>query len=88
MTTYFTQVLKQKYYLITSTDFFVPWALSGFDATLLPVLLNGYGAPTPIQGFINEDHVRQKSFAWKLMKRIDLTFNTIYKKMSFMNLEL
>jgi outer membrane receptor protein involved in Fe transport len=46
-----------------STDFFVPWALSGFNAALLPVLLNGYTTPTPIQGFINEDHVRQKSFA-------------------------
>tara|TARA_B100002051_G_scaffold144349_1_gene136810 strand:- start:24 stop:2192 length:2169 start_codon:yes stop_codon:yes gene_type:complete len=60
-----------------STDFFVPWALSGFDATLLPVLLNGYGAPTPIQGFINEDHVRQKSFAILGEVYIDLSEDTM-----------
>ena len=60
-----------------STDFFVPWALSGFDATLLPVLLNGYGAPKPIQGFINEDHVRQKSFAILGEVYIDLSEDTM-----------
>ena len=46
-----------------STDLFIPWALSGFSGALLPSLLTGYTTPTPIQGFINEDHVRQKSFA-------------------------
>jgi hypothetical protein len=60
-----------------STDFFVPWALSGFNAALLPVLLNGYTAPTPIQGFINEDHVRQKSFAILGEVYIDLSEDTM-----------
>ena len=60
-----------------STDFFVPWALSGFNAALLPVLLNGYTAPTPIQGFINEDHVRQKSFALLGEVYIDLSEDTM-----------
>tara|TARA_X000000368_G_scaffold147944_2_gene116671 strand:- start:1588 stop:4296 length:2709 start_codon:yes stop_codon:yes gene_type:complete len=60
-----------------STDFFVPWALSGFDATLLPVLLNGYTTPTPIQGFINEDHVRQKSFAIMGEVYFDLSEDTM-----------
>ena len=46
-----------------STDFFVPWALSGFSSALLPVLLNGYTAPIPVQGFFNVDHVRTKSKA-------------------------
>jgi outer membrane receptor protein involved in Fe transport len=46
-----------------STDFHVPWALTGFSAAALPTLLNGYTTPIPIQGFINEDHVRQKSQA-------------------------
>ena len=60
-----------------STDFFVPWALSGFDATLLPVLLNGYTTPTPIQGFINEDHVRVKSKAILGEVYIDLSEDTM-----------
>ena len=60
-----------------STDFFVPWALSGFSAAALPVLLNGYTAPTPIQGFINEDHVRQKSFAVLGEVYIDLSEDTM-----------
>ena len=60
-----------------STDFFVPWALSGFSAAALPVLLNGYTAPTPIQGFINEDHVRQKSFAILGEVYIDLSEDTM-----------
>ena len=46
-----------------STDFFVPWALSGFSSALLPVLLNGYTTPIPVQGFFNVDHVRTKSKA-------------------------
>ena len=46
-----------------STDFFVPWALSGFSSALLPFLLNGYTTPIPVQGFFNVDHVRTKSKA-------------------------
>ena len=60
-----------------STDFFVPWALSGFNASLLPVLLNGYTTPTPIQGFINEDHVRVKSKAILGEVYIDLSEDTM-----------
>ena len=60
-----------------STDFFVPWALSGFNAALLPVLLNGYTTPTPIQGFINEDHVRVKSKAILGEVYIDLSEDTM-----------
>jgi len=60
-----------------STDFFVPWALNGFDASLLPVLLNGYTTPTPIQGFINEDHVRVKSKAILGEVYIDLSEDTM-----------
>ena len=60
-----------------STDFFVPWALSGFNAALLPVLLNGYTTPTPIQVFINEDHVRQKSFAIMGEVYFDLSEDTM-----------
>ena len=46
-----------------STDFHVAWALTGFNAALLPLVLTGYTTPLPIQGFINEDHVRIKSKA-------------------------
>ena len=46
-------------------------------AALLPALLNGYTTPTPIQGFINEDHVRQKSFAILGEVYIDLSEDTM-----------
>ena len=46
-----------------STDFHIPWALSGFSAAALPLLLTGYTAPIPVQGFFNDDHVRTKSKA-------------------------
>ena len=46
-----------------SVDFYIPWALSGFSAAALPSLLNGYTAPTPVQGFFNDDHIRTKSKA-------------------------
>ena len=46
-----------------STDFHIPWALSGFSVAALPSLLNGYTAPVPIQGYFNDDHIRTKSKA-------------------------
>jgi iron complex outermembrane receptor protein len=46
-----------------STDFHIPWALSGFSAAALPSLLTGYIAPVPVQGFFNDDYIRTKSKA-------------------------
>ena len=46
-----------------STDFHIPWALSGFSAAALPSLLTGYIAPVPVQGFFNDDYIRTISKA-------------------------
>ncbi len=46
-----------------STDFHIPWALSGFSAAALPALLTGYTTPIPVQGYFNDDHIRIKSKA-------------------------
>ncbi len=46
-----------------STDFHIPWALSGFSATALPALLTGYTTPIPVQGYFNDDRIRTKSKA-------------------------
>ena len=46
-----------------STDFHIPWALSGFSTAALPSLLTGYIAPVPVQGFFNDDYIRTKSKA-------------------------
>ena len=46
-----------------STDFHIPWALSGFSTAALPSLLTGYIAPVPVQGFFNDDRIKTKSKA-------------------------
>ncbi len=46
-----------------STDFHIPWALSGFSAVALPALLTGYTTPIPVQGYFNDDRIRTKSKA-------------------------
>jgi len=67
-----------------STDFHVAWALTGFSAAVLPAVLTGYTTPLPIQGFINEDHVRIKSKAilgemyYELSDRTMLTLGVRY----------
>ena len=46
-----------------STDFHVPWALTGFSAAALPAVLTGYTTPIEVQGYFNDDRIRTKSKA-------------------------
>ena len=59
-----------------STDFHIPWALSGFSAVALPALLTGYTTPIPVQGYFNDDRIRTKSKALLGEVYYDLSDNT------------